>query len=96
MESVESVRGGSMISDAFLRYPDIPPLLSNMIKIGEETGKLDFVLSSIAKFYRRDVDSFMDNLVSLIEPIMILMLAGGVGVLVAAVLLPIYNFAATF
>lgn len=96
LESVEAVRGGSMISDTFLRYNDIPALLSNMIKIGEETGKLDYILGSIAKFYRRDVDSFMDNLVSLIEPILILVLAGGVGILIAAVMLPIYNFAATF
>lgn len=96
MESVEAVRGGSMISDTFSRYADIPPIFSSMIRIGEETGKLDYILGSIAKFYKKDVDSFMDNLVSLIEPILILVLAGGVGILVAAVLLPIYNLAATF
>ena len=96
LESVEAVRGGSMISDTFSRFSDIPPLLSQMIKIGEQTGKLDYILGSVAKFYRKDVDSFMDNLVSLIEPILILVLAGGVGILVAAVLLPIYNLAATF
>ena len=96
LDAVEAVRGGAMISEAFSRYKDIPHLLSQMIRIGEETGKLDYVLGSIAKFYRKDVDSFMDNLVSLIEPILILVLAGGVGILVAAVLLPIYNFAATF
>lgn len=93
MESVEAVRGGSMISDTFSRYADIPPIFSSMIRIGEETGKLDYILGSIAKFYKKDVDSFMDNLVSLIEPILILVLAGGVGILVAAVLLPIYNLA---
>jgi len=96
LESVEAVRGGSMISDTFMRYPDIPPLLSNMIKIGEETGKLDYILGSIAKFYQRDVDVMMDNIVTLIQPIIILILAGGVGVLIAAVLLPIYQYAATF
>lgn len=93
MESVDAVRGGAMISDTFSRYADIPPIFSSMIRIGEETGKLDYILGSIAKFYKKDVDSFMDNLVSLIEPILILVLAGGVGILVAAVLLPIYNFA---
>ena len=62
-----------------------------MIRIGEQTGKLDYILKSVAGFYRRDVDSFIDNMVSLIEPILILVLGLGVGILVAAVLIPIYN-----
>lgn len=96
LDSVEAVRGGSMISDVFSKYEDMPRMLSQMIRVGEETGKLDEVLGSIAKFYRKDVDAFMDTLVSLIEPILILTLAGGVGIVVAAVLLPIYNLAAAF
>ena len=85
-----------MISDAFSKYHDIPPLFSQMIRIGEETGKLDFILKSVSGFYRRDVDNLVDNLVTLIEPIMILLLGLGVGLLVASVLIPIYNMAGTF
>lgn len=96
IDATESVKGGSMISDAFGKYSDIPPLFSNMIRIGEETGKLDYILKSISGFYRRDVDNLVDNLVSLIEPIMILVLGLGVGLLVASVLIPIYNLAGAF
>ena len=85
-----------MISESLAKYADIPPLLSQMIRIGEETGKLDYILKSVAGFYRRDVDNFIDNLVSLIEPILIVALGLGVGALVAAVLVPIYNISATF
>ncbi|MEK7560160.1 MAG: type II secretion system F family protein, partial [Patescibacteria group bacterium] len=96
VDSLASVRGGSMISDSLLKYEDIPSLFSQMIRIGEETGKLDFILKSLAGFYRRDVDNMVDNLVSLIEPILILVLGLGVGLLVASVLIPIYNLSTAF
>src|SRR3989344_4953667 len=96
LDSMDSVKSGSMISESLAKYADIPPLLSQMIRIGEETGKLDYILKSVAGFYRRDVDNFIDNLVSLIEPILIVGLGLGVGVLVAAVLVPIYNISTTF
>ena len=96
MDSLESVKGGSMISDSFSKYNDIPSLFSQMIRIGEETGKLDYILKSLAGFYRRDVDNMVDNLVSLIEPVLILALGLGVGLLVAAVLIPIYNLSTAF
>lgn len=95
-DSLESVRGGSMISDSLSKYKDIPSLFSQMIRIGEETGKLDHILKSLAGFYRRDVDNMVDNLVSLIEPILILALGLGVGLLVASVLIPIYNISTAF
>jgi len=96
LDSMETVKGGSMISDALGKYEDVPPLLSQMIRIGEETGRLDHILNSVANFYRRDVDSFIDNLVSLIEPVLIVALGLGVGFLVAAVLVPIYNISTAF
>lgn len=96
LESTEDVKGGSMISDAFAKYADIPPLFTQMVKIGEETGKLDYILKSVAGFYQRDVDSLVSNLVSLIEPVLIVTLGLGVGILVASVLLPIYNLAGAF
>lgn len=95
-DALESVKGGSMISDSLSKYNDIPSLFSQMIRIGEETGKLDYILKSLAGFYKRDVDNLVDNLVSLIEPILILALGLGVGLLVAAVLIPIYNLSTAF
>ena len=87
------VKGGSSISDAFGRHPEIPGIMVAMTKIGEETGELGKILTTLAKFYNREVTNAVDTLVGLIEPIMIVLLGLGVGVLLAAVLLPIYNLA---
>jgi type II secretory pathway component PulF len=96
INATEDVKSGSTISDALSKYSDIPPLFTQMIRIGEETGKLDYILKSVSRFYERDVNNLVDNLVSLIEPILILALGAGVGLLVASVLIPIYNIAQTF
>ncbi len=96
LESIESVKGGSSIAGAFARHPDIPRLMSQMIRIGEETGRLDHILKSMANFYRREVDNLIDNLVNLIEPFLILVLGLGVGILVASVLVPLYNITSAF
>jgi type IV pilus assembly protein PilC len=96
LDTVESVRGGSSISSALAQYKDVPPLMSQMIRVGEETGKLDSILKNIARFYQQEVDSLVDNLVDLIEPIIILVLGIGVGLLVAGILVPIYNITLQF
>ena len=87
------VKGGSSISDAFGRHPEIPGIMVAMTKVGEETGELGKILTTLAKFYNREVTNAVDTLVGLIEPIMIVLLGLGVGVLLAAALLPIYNLA---
>ena len=61
--------------------------------MGEESGKLGFVLDTMAKFYRREVNNQVDTIVGLIEPIMIVVLGVGVGILLTSVLVPIYNLA---
>ncbi len=87
------VRGGISISDSFSKHSEIPSIMVAMTKVGEETGELSKMLTTLAKFYNREVTNAVDTLVSLIEPIMIVLLGLGVGVLLAAVLLPIYNLA---
>ena len=89
----KDVKGGSSISDALGRHPEIPGIMVAMTKVGEETGELGKILTTLAKFYNREVTNAVDTLVGLIEPIMIVMLGLGVGVLLAAVLMPIYNLA---
>ena len=96
LEAVEAVRGGSTIADAFDKHSEIPPLLTQMMRVGEETGKLDQILKALARFYTREVDSLVDNLVSLIEPVLILVLGLGIGLIVASVLLPIYQLTQAF
>lgn len=87
------VKGGSSISDAMGRHPEIPGIMVAMTKVGEETGEMGKILSTLAKFYDREVMNAVDTLVNLIEPIMIVLLGLGVGILLSAVLLPIYNLA---
>ncbi len=87
------VKGGSSISDALAKHPEIPGIMVAMTKVGEETGELGKILTTLAKFYSREVTNAVDTLVGLIEPIMIVALGLGVGTLLAAVLLPIYNLA---
>lgn len=90
-EAIEAVKRGDTISTAFQKFPEIPVLVTQMIRIGEASGRLDFILGNIAKFYAREVDSLVENLISLIEPALIIFLGAGVGILVAAVLVPMYN-----
>ena len=87
------VRGGISISDSFAKNSEIPSIMVAMTKVGEETGELSKMLSTLAKFYNREVNNSVDTLVSLIEPLMIVLLGLGVGTLLAAVLIPIYNLA---
>jgi type IV pilus assembly protein PilC len=89
----KSVKEGSSLSDSFSKHPEIPAIMSGMIRVGEETGSVGNILKTLGNFYAREVNEAVDRLVSLIEPIMIIMLGLGVGILLAAVLMPIYNIA---
>lgn len=93
-KTAENVKVGKSISSVFESYSkDIPPIVTQMISIGEETGKLEEILSKISSFYQKEVDNLVDNLVGLIEPILIVVFGAAVGLLVAGILLPIYNIA---
>ncbi|KKS23890.1 MAG: Type II secretion system protein, partial [Microgenomates group bacterium GW2011_GWC1_41_8] len=96
LEADEAVRKGSNISVVFARYPEILPMVTQMISIGEQTGKLDSILKQISAFFTEEVNRAFDNIVNLIEPILIVVLGAGVGILVAAILLPIYNLVNAF
>ncbi len=89
------VKGGRSFADTIAEYPEIPGVLAQMAKVGEETGNLGEILKTLSRFYQREVDNAVDTLIGLIEPIMIVMLGLGVGVLLASVLMPIYNLTNT-
>ncbi|MBP6926171.1 MAG: type II secretion system F family protein [Candidatus Pacebacteria bacterium] len=93
--TAEAVKGGSALSDALAREPLIPPIMVQMMRTGEETGSLGQILRTMAHFYKREVDDIVDTLVSLIEPIMIVVLGLGVGILLSSILVPIYNIASS-
>ncbi|MDP3646440.1 MAG: type II secretion system F family protein [bacterium] len=96
LETAADVKGGMPMSEAFRKHPEIPGIIVAMIKIGEETGNMASILEVMARYYRREVNNAVDTLVELIEPLIIVLLAVGVAVLLASVLVPIYNIASSF
>jgi type IV pilus assembly protein PilC len=95
-EVLIEVKGGRSFADALAEYPHIPGVLAQMAKVGEETGSLANILKTLSNFYRREANNAIDTMIGLIEPIMIVMLGLGVGVLLASVLMPIYNLTSGF
>lgn len=93
-EVAKDIQSGAPASDAFSKHEQFPGIMIAMVKVGEETGDLGNMLGTMAAFYRREVSNAVDTLVSLIEPLMIVMLGLGVGLLLASVLIPIYNISA--
>ena len=89
----EEVKGGSSLSESLARYPEIPTIMSGMVRVGEETGSVGNILKTLGHFYAREVNDAVDTLVGLIEPLMIVGLGLGVGLLLTSVLMPIYNVA---
>ncbi len=92
-DAAEKVKSGSSFSEALSLYPEIPPIMAGMVHVGEETGSLGSILKTLGKFYAREVNDAVDTLVGLIEPMMIVALGLGVGLLLTSVLMPIYNIA---
>ncbi len=91
IKAVEEVKGGKTLSEALGQSGEIPGIVIQMTKVGEETGELGSILKTLAAFYTREVKNAVDTLVDMIEPAMIVLLGLGVGFLLASVLIPIYN-----
>ncbi len=87
----ESVRSGESIARPLARASVFPPMVTQMISIGEETGALDAMLNKIADFYEDEVDAAVKSLTSIIEPIMMLFVGGLVGLIVISMYLPMFN-----
>lgn len=87
----DSLRQGNPLSEPLKKAWVFPPLVTQMIAIGEETGALDTMLSKVADFYEMDVENTVDRLKSLLEPLLIAFLAGVVGLIVAAIMLPMFS-----
>lgn len=88
-DAAKEVRQGANLSDVMSQNPIFPPLLTQMIAIGEETGELDTVLNKVADFYEEEVDAVVESISTIIEPVMIVILGGMVGLIAYAVIGPI-------
>ncbi len=96
LDVAEDVRSGVSLSNAMARHVEIPGIMTQMIRVGEETGEVGNILETLAKFYKREVDNAVDTLIGMIEPAMIVMLGVGVGGLLTSVLMPMYDVASSF
>jgi type IV pilus assembly protein PilC len=94
-EASRSVDEGNQISESFLASPYIPSIMSQMISVGEESGKLEEILERVAEFYSREIDNVVRNLGNLIEPMIMVVLGIAVGLFVAAVILPMWQLSSS-
>ena len=90
-ESREGIRSGVSMAEPFTRSWLFPPMVVQMMAIGEKTGALDTMLEKVADFYEADVDAMADRLKSLLEPLMILAISGVIGGIVMAILMPTFK-----
>jgi len=96
IEARNQVEKGSLLSEAVGRHEIIPLILSQMIAVGEETGKLDEVLEKLAGYFEQETEQAVKNLTTAIEPLIMVVLAIGVGAMVIAIVMPIYSLTSAF
>ena len=95
IRSKESVTGGRALAAPLAKEPMIPEMVSQMIRIGEQSGTMDVMFAKIADFYEDDVENAVKASMSLIEPVLMVVLGGVIAVLVMAMYLPIFDLAST-
>ncbi len=95
-ETRKEVEDGNSLAMVFSESKDVPIMVSQMLAIGEKTGKLDVILGRITDFYTREINNMVANLMTLMEPIIMVFLGVGVGMMVAAIIMPMYNMANQF
>lgn len=92
LEMAEKIKKGGTINEVISAYPKLfPPIVTQMVAIGEQTGELDDILEELAEFYENEVDQVMENLPSIIEPLLILLLGSAIGVMAVAIIMPMYS-----
>ncbi len=95
LETVAKIQGGKSISEGLSGHREFPSIVTQMVKVGEQTAQLDDIMGKLANFYEKEVDNKVATLTTLLEPMIMIILGLGVGALVAGVLMPIYNLAST-
>jgi type IV pilus assembly protein PilC len=96
VDTRKEVMDGNSLTVIIEKEKTMPKMVAQMINVGEETGRLSEVLEKLTDFYSRELQNIVDNLVSAIEPLIMLVMGGAVGVMVAAIMLPMYRMATSF
>jgi type IV pilus assembly protein PilC len=95
-EISKKVEKGFPLGDSFAQYAVFPPIVSQMMKVGEETGKLDETLTKLSKYFQSESETLVKGLTTAIEPIIMVIMGVGVGFIVISVITPIYNLTSQF
>lgn len=95
-DATKQIEKGVPLSKAIARYEEFPPILNQMVMVGEETGKLDDVLAKLSAYFEMESEQAVKNLTTAIEPLIMIVLGIGVGAMVIAVIMPIYNLTSQF
>jgi type IV pilus assembly protein PilC len=91
LQTITEVEAGNSIASVLVQSKVVPPMLPQMMIVGEQTGKLDIILDKLAAFYAKELENLVANLVSIIEPLILVVMGAAVAVIVMAILLPMYN-----
>lgn len=92
----EQIRKGKLLSKILEEIEEFPPLVSQLVSIGESTGRLEELLKKVNDFYTREVEDMVNNLVTLIQPLLMVVIGGMIALLFAAILLPLYSLTQSF
>jgi type IV pilus assembly protein PilC len=92
-DAAKKVKNGDTLSSIIEKNPLFPSIVSQMLAVGEETGQTDTVLVKVADFYEEEVDTAIDGVSAIIEPVMIVIMGGMVGLIAASVMMPIAGLA---
>jgi type IV pilus assembly protein PilC len=96
MHARQDVAEGKSLTDAFKETGQFPFMLTQMVSVGEATGTLDEMLSKLADFYDEEVDAAVSQLLSIMEPVLMIFVGGLVGSLVISMYLPIFSLMQQF
>jgi type IV pilus assembly protein PilC len=95
-EIAQKVEKGFPLGDSFSQHEVFPPIVSQMIRVGEETGKLDETLTKLSNYFQTESEHLVKGLTTAIEPVIMVVLGLGVGFIVISVITPIYNLTSSF
>ena len=94
--TIKEVEDGNSVGKIFLTSNIVPKMVSHMLAVGEKTGRMDEILKKLSDFYTREVENIIANLSHIIEPLIMILIGIGTGIMVAAIILPMYQLANTF
>ncbi len=96
LKTIKEIEDGNSITSVFSQSRLVPVMLTQMMSVGEQTGRLDQILGKLADFYGREVENSVKNITTLLEPLILMLLGVGVAGLVSAILLPIYQVSTSY